>query len=85
MPAMRSRLRRRPIQEGDHRAHGRVLGRPGAAEGGTPVEAVTAAEYPGVSTFKGEEIVQSDRPELTSARIIIYGGRSLGSAENFTK
>ncbi|HEU6441655.1 MAG TPA: FAD-binding protein, partial [Microvirga sp.] len=42
-----------------------------------------AAGDPGVSSFKGEEIAKSDRPELTSARIIISGGRSLGSAENF--
>lgn len=59
---------------------------PAAGEGGSaPVEAVSAAENPGVSSFKGEEIVKSDRPELTSARIIISGGRSLGSAENFKK
>jgi electron transfer flavoprotein alpha subunit len=57
-------------------------------EGGqaAPVEAAQAnAETPDGSTFKGEEIAQSDRPELTSARIIISGGRSLGSAENFKK
>ncbi|MXQ14916.1 electron transfer flavoprotein subunit alpha/FixB family protein, partial [Microvirga makkahensis] len=57
---------------------------PAAGEGGSaPIEAVNAAEDPGVSSFKGEEIAKSDRPELTSARIIISGGRSLGSAENF--
>jgi electron transfer flavoprotein alpha subunit len=57
-------------------------------EGGqaAPIEAAQAAvEAPDGSTFKGEEIAQSDRPELTSARIIISGGRSLGSAENFKK
>lgn len=55
-----------------------------AAEGGAaPVENITAAADPGLSRFKGEEIAHSDRPELTSARIIISGGRSLGSAENF--
>ena len=56
------------------------------AEGGqaAPIEVVQASvEAPDSSTFKGEEIAQSDRPELTSARIIISGGRSLGSAENF--
>jgi electron transfer flavoprotein alpha subunit len=59
---------------------------PAAAEGGSaPVEDVAAAEDPGVSTFKGEEIAKSDRPELTSARIIISGGRSLGSSDNFKK
>jgi electron transfer flavoprotein alpha subunit len=59
---------------------------PAAGEGGSaPVEAAGPAEDPGLSTFKGEEIAKSDRPELTSARIIISGGRSLGSAENFKK
>src|SRR3954452_21170333 len=57
------------------------------AEGGSTaaIEAVAAADDPGGSTFKGEEIAKSERPELTSARIIISGGRSLGSAENFKK
>jgi electron transfer flavoprotein alpha subunit len=58
------------------------------AEGGqaAPIEPVSAnVEAPDGSTFKGEEIAQSERPELTSARIIISGGRSLGSAENFKK
>jgi electron transfer flavoprotein alpha subunit len=59
---------------------------PAAAEGGSaPIEAVGSAEDPGISTFKGQEIAVTDRPELTSARIIISGGRSLGSSENFTK
>ena len=59
---------------------------PAAGEGGeAAVETVGPAEDPGVSSFKGEEIAKSDRPELTSARIIISGGRSLGSAENFAK
>jgi electron transfer flavoprotein alpha subunit len=59
---------------------------PAAAEGGSAaIETVNAAEDPGTSSFKGEEIAQNDRPELTSARIIISGGRSLGSSENFTK
>ncbi|WP_201835091.1 electron transfer flavoprotein subunit alpha/FixB family protein [Microvirga zambiensis] len=59
---------------------------PAAAEGGSAaVETVNAADDPQLSSFKGEEIAQSDRPELTSAKIIISGGRSLGSAENFTK
>jgi len=55
-------------------------------EGGSaPVEAVSAAENPGSSSFKGEEVAKSDRPELASAKIIISGGRALASAENFTK
>ncbi|KLK95093.1 electron transfer flavoprotein subunit beta [Microvirga vignae] len=57
---------------------------PAAGEGGlAAIENVNAAADPQVSSFKGEEIAKSDRPELTSARIIISGGRSLGSAENF--
>ncbi|MEZ0172219.1 electron transfer flavoprotein subunit alpha/FixB family protein [Microvirga sp. TS319] len=54
-----------------------------AAGGSAAIETVNAAEDPQLSTFKGEEIAKSDRPELTSAKIIISGGRSLGSAENF--
>ena len=49
------------------------------------MESVGAGDDPGLSAFKGEELAHSERPELTSARIIISGGRSLGSAENFTK
>jgi electron transfer flavoprotein alpha subunit len=59
---------------------------PAAGEGGSAsIETVGGGEDPGASTFKGQEIAQSERPELTSARIIISGGRSLGSSENFSK
>ena len=55
-------------------------------EGGSAaIEAASAGDDPGMSSFKGEEIAKLDRPELTSARIIISGGRSLGSSENFKK
>ena len=55
-----------------------------AGEGGSAaIETVNAAEDLGLSSFKGEEIAQNDRPELTSAKIIISGGRSLGSADAF--
>jgi electron transfer flavoprotein alpha subunit len=55
-------------------------------EGGSAaIEAASAGDDPGISSFKGEEIAKLDRPELTSARIIISGGRSLGSSENFKK
>jgi electron transfer flavoprotein alpha subunit len=50
-----------------------------------PVETATAAADPGVSSFVGEELSKSDRPELTSAKIIISGGRAMQSRENFTK
>jgi electron transfer flavoprotein alpha subunit len=53
--------------------------------GAAPVEAVNAAADPAVSSFVGEELSKSDRPELTSARIIISGGRAMQSRENFTK
>jgi len=55
------------------------------AGGPAPVEALAAADDPGVSSFAGEELSKSDRPELTAAKIIISGGRALGSKENFTK
>ena len=51
--------------------------------GHAPVEAVPAAADPGLSAFAGEEVAKSERPELTSAKIIISGGRALGSAEKF--
>jgi electron transfer flavoprotein alpha subunit len=55
-------------------------------EGGSAaVESVSAPADPGVSSFVGEELSKSDRPELTSAKIIISGGRAMQSRENFTK
>jgi electron transfer flavoprotein alpha subunit len=55
-------------------------------EGGSaPVENATAAADPGISSFVGEELSKSDRPELTSAKIIISGGRAMQSRDNFAK
>jgi len=55
-----------------------------AEEGGNAtVEKIAGAADPGLSKFAGETLSQSERPELTSARIVISGGRGLGSAENF--
>ena len=51
--------------------------------GAAPIEPVAAAADPGVSTFVGEALAKSDRPELTSAKIIISGGRAMQKAENF--
>jgi electron transfer flavoprotein alpha subunit len=54
-------------------------------EGGSaPIETVNPADDPALSSFVGEELSKSDRPELTSARIIISGGRAMQSRENFT-
>jgi electron transfer flavoprotein alpha subunit len=55
------------------------------AGGSAPIEPVSAAADPGISTFVGEELSKNDRPELTSAKIIISGGRAMQSRENFTK
>src|SRR3546814_15449233 len=55
-----------------------------AAEGGSAaVEKGEAVADPGLSKFIGQELQKSDRPELTSAKIIISGGRGMGSGENF--
>ena len=55
------------------------------AGGPAPVEQVAPAADPGLSSFVGEELSKSERPELTSAKIIISGGRAMQSRENFTK
>ena len=55
-----------------------------ATEGGSgKIEAVETTGDAGVSTYVGSEIAASERPELTSAKIIVSGGRALGSAEKF--
>ena len=57
-----------------------------AGEGGSAsVENAAAAADPGLSSFVGEEVAKSDRPELTSAKIIVSGGRAMQSRENFAK
>jgi electron transfer flavoprotein alpha subunit len=54
------------------------------ADGGSAsIEAVASAHNPGISTFVGEEVAVSDRPELTAAEIVISGGRGMGNGENF--
>ncbi|MBB3770840.1 electron transfer flavoprotein alpha subunit [Angulomicrobium tetraedrale] len=55
-------------------------------EGGSaPIRAITPADAPAGTLFVGEQIAASERPDLTAARIIVSGGRAVGSAENFAK
>ena len=56
-------------------------------EGGAaaPIEDAAAAADPGISAFVGDELSKSERPELTSAKVIISGGRAMQSRDNFTK
>jgi electron transfer flavoprotein alpha subunit len=53
--------------------------------GGGSVENAEGAGDPGLSSFVGEELSKSDRPELTAARVIISGGRAMANKENFAK
>jgi electron transfer flavoprotein alpha subunit len=53
--------------------------------GNAPIENVGPASDPSLSSFVGEELSKSDRPELTAARVIVSGGRALASKENFAK
>ena len=57
---------------------------PVAAVGGSAaVEAVAAAHDAGISSFVGEELAKSDRPELTAAKIVVSGGRGMQNGDNF--
>ena len=57
---------------------------PAASSGGSAaIDVVTAAAASAKATFKGSEIARNDRPELTAAKIIVSGGRALGSNEKF--
>ena len=59
---------------------------PAAGEGGTAIcEQVSPPPDPAISVFVGEEISKNDRPELTSARVVVSGGRAMASRENFAK
>src|SRR5580765_395022 len=59
---------------------------PAAATGGSAaVETLTAVADSGKSTFVGSEIAKNDRPELTAAKIIVSGGRALGSSDKFNE
>lgn len=63
----------------------RIAAFPPAASGGTaaPIETVAVATEPALSYFVGEALARSERPELAGARIVVSGGRALGSSENF--
>ena len=62
----------------------RATGFDAAAEGGSaPVETLAAGPDAGLSKFNGQELTKSARPELAAARIIVSGGRGMGSADNF--
>jgi len=57
-----------------------------AGEGGSaPIETMTAAPSVGLSSFEGSAISESERPELTAARIVVSGGRGMQSGDNFKK
>jgi len=59
---------------------------PASASGGNAsVEVLTSAADGGLSTFMGSEIAKLDRPELTAAKIIVSGGRALGSSDKFNE
>ena len=59
---------------------------PAAATGGSAaVETITAVADSGKSAFVGKEIARNDRPELTAAKIIVSGGRAMGSSEKFNE
>ena len=57
---------------------------PPASGGSAGVEAVTTRTDAGLSAFVGQDLTQSERPELTSARVIISGGRGMQSGDNFS-
>jgi electron transfer flavoprotein alpha subunit len=57
--------------------------KPQDGAGSASIEKVSAAGDPGLSKFVGEELSKSERPELTSAKIVISGGRGMQSGENF--
>jgi len=62
----------------------RTTGFDPAAQGGSAaVESIPAVADSGKSSFVGREVAKSDRPELTAAKIIVSGGRGMGSGENF--
>ena len=68
-----------------HRAHHRLRRRRRPRGGSAAVETVAGVADSGLSTFVGSEIAKNDRPELTAAKIIVSGGRAMGSSEKFNE
>jgi electron transfer flavoprotein alpha subunit len=58
---------------------------PAAGGGSAPIESIAAVADSGKSAWVGSEIAKSDRPELTAAKIIVSGGRAMGSSEKFNE
>jgi electron transfer flavoprotein alpha subunit len=58
---------------------------PAAGGGSATVQAINAVADSGLSAFVGAEIVKLDRPELTAAKIIVSGGRAMGSSDKFNE
>jgi electron transfer flavoprotein alpha subunit len=56
-----------------------------SAHASTTIDMVAAVAVPGTTTYLGAEIAKNDRPELTAAKIIVSGGRALGSQEKFNE
>jgi electron transfer flavoprotein alpha subunit len=64
----------------------RTTGFDAAGQGGSAsIESIAAAADSGLSSYVGSEIAKSDRPELTAAKIIVSGGRAMGSSDKFTE
>ena len=62
---------------------GSTFDKAAAVGGSASVDSISASEDPGVSKFISQELSKSERPELTSASVVISGGRGVGSSENF--
>ena len=72
-------------EQGHHGAHHRFRPGRGHAAARPPWKTIAAAADSGKSRFLGNEIAKNDRPELTAAKVIVSGGRALGSAEKFNE
>lgn len=75
------------VQSGDAKkvltVRGTAFEKAAAEGGGASIEDVEAAEDPGLSSFVGQELTKSERPDLTAARVVISGGRGMQNSDNF--